>query len=67
MPKMQENAPRMCKNVLIDALEARFDGVSVHVFDEIDSTNTKAKRMAINGFCGDALLVAHSQTAGRPQ
>ena len=65
MSKMRENAPRVCKNALIEALGAQFDGVLVHVFDEIDSTNTEAKRMASGGFLGDALLVAHRQTAGR--
>jgi BirA family biotin operon repressor/biotin-[acetyl-CoA-carboxylase] ligase len=62
---MQENAPRVCKNALIDALGAQFDNVTVRVFDEIDSTNTEAKRMVLDGFLGDALLVAHHQTAGR--
>ena len=65
MSKTQENAPRVCKNALINALGAHFNGAEVHVFDEIDSTNTEAKRMASNGFRGEALLVAHSQTAGR--
>ncbi len=65
MSKMQENAPRVCKNALIRALGTQFNGVSVHVFDEIDSTNTEAKRMTLDGFTGDALLVARSQTAGR--
>ncbi len=65
MSKMQENAPRVCKNALTKALGAHFSDVSVQVFDEIDSTNTEAKRMALAGFFGDALLVAHSQTAGR--
>ena len=65
MPKMNENAPRVCKNALIEALGASFDGVTVRVFDEIDSTNTEAKRMAIDGFRGDAILVANAQTAGR--
>ena len=65
MSKMQENAPRVCKNALMDAIGAHFNGVAVHVFDEIDSTNTEAKRMASDGFRGDALLVAYSQTAGR--
>ena len=65
MQKMQENAPRVCENALIDALGARFCDVTVRVFDEIDSTNTEAKRMALDGFAGEALLVAHSQTAGR--
>ncbi len=65
MSKVQENAPRVCKNELIEALGAQFKDVSVRVFDEIDSTNTEAKRMTLDGFLGDALLVAHSQTAGR--
>lgn len=65
MPKKHENAPRVCKNALICALGAQFEGVLVHVFDEIDSTNTEAKRMVADGFLGDALLAAHTQTAGR--
>ena len=65
MSKMQENAPRVCKNALICALGEQFNKAMVQVFDEIDSTNTEAKRMVLDGFCGDALLVAHSQTAGR--
>jgi BirA family biotin operon repressor/biotin-[acetyl-CoA-carboxylase] ligase len=65
MLKNGENAPRVCKNALICALGKQFEDVSVHVFDEIDSTNTEAKRMALDGFLGDALLVAHRQTAGR--
>ena len=65
MSNMRENAPRVCKNALLDALGAQFDSVTVRVFDEIDSTNTEAKRMVLDGFAGDALLVAHRQTAGR--
>lgn len=65
MSKMQENAQRVCKNKLIDALGTQFDGVTVCTFDEIDSTNAEAKRMVTNGFLGEALLVAHKQTAGR--
>ena len=65
MPKNSENAPRICKNALVCALGAQFDGIFVEVFDEIDSTNTQAKRMVQEGFSGDALLVAHTQTAGR--
>ncbi len=65
MQKNQENAPRVCKNALFEALSGAFDGVCVRVFDEIDSTNTESKRMVRGGFCGNALLVAHTQTAGR--
>ena len=65
MRKKCENAPRVCKNELIYALGAQFESIFIEVFDEIDSTNAEAKRMALNGFFGDALLVAHTQTAGR--
>lgn len=65
MSKMQENAPRVCENALICALGEQYGEVFVRVFDEIDSTNTEAKRMVLDGFCGDAILAAHSQTAGR--
>ena len=65
MSNMQENASRVCENALLDALGAQFDNVTARVFDEIDSTNTEAKRMVLDGFLGDALLVAHQQTAGR--
>ena len=65
MRKKCENAPRVCKNELIYALGAQFESIFIEVFDEIDSTNNEAKRMALDGFFGDALLVAHTQTAGR--
>ena len=65
MPKESENASRVCKNALFCALGAQFESVLIEVFDEIDSTNTEAKRMVQSGFSGDAILVAHHQTAGR--
>ncbi len=65
MQKNQENASRVCENALFAALNNDFGDVCVRVFDELDSTNTEAKRMVRGGFCGDALLVAHTQTAGR--
>ena len=65
MQKEQKNALRIAKNAPFDALKVQFDTLCVRVFDEIDSTNTEAKRMVAGGFRGDALLVAHSQTAGR--
>lgn len=52
-----------------DALRAMLgeDAVrwQLRVFEEIDSTNTEAKRMAADGFEGMALIVADRQTAGR--
>ena len=65
MQKEEKNALRIAKNAPFDALKVQFDALCVRVFDEIDSTNTEAKRMVAGGFRGDALLVAHSQTAGR--
>ncbi|MBQ9784975.1 MAG: biotin--[Clostridia bacterium] len=37
----------------------------LYVFDEIDSTNNEARRMAVDGFCGTALIAAAAQSAGR--
>ena len=37
----------------------------VFVYDEIDSTNTEAKRYALSGGRAPALFVADRQTAGR--
>ncbi|MBQ9132064.1 MAG: biotin--[Clostridia bacterium] len=37
----------------------------VLVYEEIDSTNSQAKRLAMEGVKGPVLLVAESQTAGR--
>ena len=65
MPKKCENASRICKNALFEALNRDFEGVCVYSFDEIDSTNTEAKRMVAEGFCGDAIITAKTQTAGR--
>ncbi len=42
-----------------------YPDLQIRVFDEIDSTNTEAKRMVRYGFCGTALLIANHQTAGR--
>ena len=50
----------------IKAFLNNFDcDIKVCVFDEIDSTNAEAKRIAAAGFNGDVLIVADSQTAGR--
>lgn len=41
------------------------EGVTVRVFQSIDSTNTEAKRAVANGLTENALFVANEQTAGR--
>ncbi len=40
-------------------------GLTLLVKDVLDSTNTEAKRMAVGGFTGTALIVAGRQSAGR--
>lgn len=38
---------------------------TLFVYEEIDSTNTEAKRMCAEGFAGRAIIAAEHQTAGR--
>lgn len=40
-------------------------GIEVRVFDEIDSTNSEARRMLANGFAGEGMIISDCQTAGR--
>lgn len=40
-------------------------GSEIHVFDEIDSTNNEAKKMAIDGCADGTILIADVQTGGR--
>lgn len=42
-----------------------FSQLHIRAFEEIDSTNTEAKRMAADGFDGTALITARAQSAGR--
>ena len=51
---------RLCRG-----LQAAKNAPALYVFDEIDSTNQEAKRMAADGFTGSALIAADRQTAGR--
>jgi BirA family biotin operon repressor/biotin-[acetyl-CoA-carboxylase] ligase len=44
---------------------AKFIGKKLLVFDEIDSTNNEAKRMAENGAAEGTLVISDSQTAGK--
>lgn len=55
------------KNPLCEKKLASFagSGVCVRVFDNIDSTNSEAKRMLESGFRGKAVIAAEAQTAGR--
>lgn len=44
---------------------AKNKNIEVFVFDEIDSTNSYAKRMVSSGISGPKLIIADSQTTGR--
>lgn len=44
---------------------AEYGGIQVKIFEEIDSTNTEAKRLAQAAGCPTTLLAARAQTAGR--
>ncbi len=41
------------------------EGIAISVFEELDSTNTEAKRRVSEGVRSPGLIVAHRQTAGR--
>jgi BirA family biotin operon repressor/biotin-[acetyl-CoA-carboxylase] ligase len=56
---------RLSEATLRAALGADGDGLLLEVFDEIDSTNNEAKRLAVAGSPTSALIVAGSQSAGR--
>lgn len=46
-------------------LGEQYPDLKICVFDEIDSTNTEAKRMIADGFSGMCLLLANRQSMGR--
>lgn len=47
------------------SLSYNSDNLDIYVFDEIDSTNTEAKRRIMNDGLTSGLFVANKQTAGR--
>ncbi len=49
----------------VEALKARWDRPHVHVYSRIDSTNTRAKRLAEEGAAAGTLVLADEQTEGR--
>lgn len=50
---------------LTETLGEQYPDLELRVFDEIDSTNTEAKRMVADGFFGTCLLLANQQSGGR--
>jgi len=55
----------VAEDTLRSALPDHLRHLAVFCYDEIDSTNTEAKRMLMRGFSEDAVIVANKQTAGR--
>lgn len=55
----------LCAEELRDRLRGVRCVPAIYTFDEIDSTNNEAKRMAASGFAGTALIAADRQSAGR--
>lgn len=50
---------------LISSYSERLNNGSVHIFDTLDSTNNKAKTMAMEGAPHGTVVISESQTAGR--
>ena len=63
--KYPTQGDRLNRESLQAALGAEAQGLSLYVFDQLDSTNNEAKRIAEGQPDADALIVAEQQTAGR--
>ncbi|MDO4745304.1 MAG: biotin--[acetyl-CoA-carboxylase] ligase [Bacillota bacterium] len=53
------------QDALINELPDRYKQLDIHVYDTIDSTNTKAKQLALTGAPHGTVVIAKSQTAGK--
>lgn len=62
---MSEQIKKLSQEAISKQLEANGVGCEVRVFEEIDSTNLEAKRMANSVGDEQVLLLAESQTAGK--
>lgn len=56
---------KLSKEGIVKYLPSGFDQGCIQVFEEIDSTNTEAKRQAGSGAQNGTILIANSQTGGR--
>ena len=56
-----------CEKLSADIISSalRVDGIRVDVFDEIDSTNSEARRQIEQGKTSPALIISDTQTGGR--
>lgn len=59
------NTGKLSKAGILSGLSTETVGRNLVVFDEIDSTNNEAKRMAENGAMAGTLVISDSQTAGK--
>lgn len=50
---------------ILPYLDKKLHQKKIHVFENIDSTNAEAKRMALNGFKDGTVVIANAQSAGR--
>lgn len=62
---MNQNGERQSIGTELKRLTERYPELRICGFDQIDSTNSEAKRRAADGDGGPLLLVARMQTAGR--
>ncbi len=60
-----QNGETLNAEALRLALGKDGDGVALLVHEEIDSTNTEAKRLSAQGYVGRAIIAAERQSAGR--
>ena len=56
---------KLDRNVIEQVLGNIGNDLPIYVYNSIDSTNTKAKELSENGYKGNAVIIADSQTAGR--
>ena len=65
LEKFTQNGAILNAEALRCALGKDGEGVALFVHEEIDSTNTEAKRLSAQGYTGRAIIAAERQSAGR--
>ena len=56
---------KLNENVIRENLGVFCNKTPIYVYNSIDSTNTKAKKMHEDGYVGNAVVIADAQTGGR--
>ncbi len=62
---LAEDDDKLSLEGIRNSLGEGFESLHIQVFDEIDSTNTQAKKLAVSDFESGTCIVANRQTAGR--